>query len=102
MMANQNVVERIKRNCKEVMINEPRLRRKIIVDEIIQFAESVVTKRKIVGTSQLLVEREFGRYEQEIKSISRRFWLRRRIKSRLVAVALKYFPRRLIKYIKMR
>lgn len=89
MMADQDVVERIKQKCKEVILAEPRLRRTVIVDEIIKFAESVVSKRNIIGTCQVVVEKEFGRYEQEVKGIARRFWLRRRVKSGLSAVAIK-------------
>ncbi len=89
MMADQGLVEGIKQKCKEALLAEPRLRRAVIVDEIIQFAESVVSKRNIIGTSQVAVKKEFGRYEQEIKGIARRFWLQRRIKSGLSAFSTK-------------
>ena len=89
MMSDTTLVNRIKRYCKESFLAEPRLRREVIVDEIIDFSQSVITKRNILGSSQAKVEKVFGRYENDLLDIARRYWLRRRIKLGVKAVAVK-------------
>jgi len=81
MMNDVALVERIKRKCKESILGEPRLRRTVIVDEMLHFAETVVKQRNIVESDQAAVERLFGRYEHEIEGISNRFWFKRRMRT---------------------
>jgi hypothetical protein len=88
MMDDLKLVEQMKQKCKKAILGEARLRRSVIVDEIINFAESVVAKRNIISTGQDEVEKKFGRYKKEVKRIALRFWFLRRIKSGLKAVAI--------------
>jgi len=79
MVADEALVDKIKFKCKEAILAEPRLRRTVIVNEILQYAESVVSKRNIFGTDQPKVKKLFNRYQQEIGSISKYFWWKSRI-----------------------
>lgn len=89
MMSDQSLIDRIKRSCKESILSEPRLRRAVIVDEIIQFAETVVSCRNIIRSNQDKVDRIIDKYEQEIERVARKFWMRRRVISSLKAVAVR-------------
>jgi len=84
MISDEQFVGNIKLQCKEAILAEPRLRRTVIVDEILQYAESVVSKRNFLGTEQAKVEKLFSRYQDEIGSISSHFWWKRRISRTLV------------------
>lgn len=99
MMGDSKLVADIKRQCKEVMLSEPRLRRSVIVNEILEFAESVISARKIVGSDQMKVKKEIERYEEEIGSISRRYWSRRRMVSGVAEVATKLGARRVQRFL---
>jgi hypothetical protein len=79
MITDEKLVDKIKLKCKEAILAEPRLRRTVIVNEILQYTESVVAKRNIFGTDQAKVVKLFSRYQQEIASVSNYFWWRLRI-----------------------
>ena len=79
MITDEKLVDKIKLKCKEAILAEPRLRRTVIVNEILQYTESVVEKRNIFGTDQAKVVKLFSRYQQEIASVSNYFWWRLRI-----------------------
>lgn len=89
MMQDRALVKSIQMNCKSSILDEPRLRIKTIVDEIITFAEEIVTQRQIISTNQEQVERLFSRYEQETGSCSKRYWRKHRVVSEIKSVAVK-------------
>lgn len=86
MMADESLVQKIKKQCKESILSEPRLRSKNIVDEIVAFAELIVSQR-IVTANQERIERKFARYNSEIQKISESFWRRKRMNKKLKLVA---------------
>jgi hypothetical protein len=74
MMKDNILIKKIKKNCKDSILSEPRLRQKIIVDEIIEFAESIVTRRNLVIPNQEKINNQFSKYRFEIEKISNKFW----------------------------
>lgn len=89
MMADQYLVDSIKLNCKEKILSEPRLRRTVIVDEIVQFAEEVISNRNVTGSKQVTMERVIRKYERENKYVAWMFWKKQRFFSGLRAAALR-------------
>lgn len=81
MMNNKSLIAQIKDNCKKAMLDEPRLRRRVIVDEILDFAEIVMSKRNIKMSEKTKTGKLFQRYYSEIDNLSKRYWLKRRLKS---------------------
>jgi hypothetical protein len=85
-MKDKTLVREIQRCCKESFLSEPRLRRKNIVNEIIDFAEKIVTDRKITTSSQLEIERKLSRFYREIPKVSERFWHLHRLELKIYKV----------------
>lgn len=84
MMDNKILVEKIQKRCRESILAEPRLRRDVIVDEIISFTESVVTMRNFIVNDQEIIEKKFNKYYSEIDKITNRFWRQRDINGKII------------------
>lgn len=90
MMNDQSFVLRLKKQCKEAILSEPRLRQRIIVNEIIDLAERKVNQRQIIVRNQNLVDRSFDRYRSEIDKISDQYWKRKYLRMKIKKTAV-YF-----------
>ena len=88
IMKDTKLVSEMRRNCKESMLSEPRLRRQTIVDEIIQFAETTLSMRNISILNQDKTVKLFNRYHLELDSISNKYWKRRRIEENIKKIAI--------------
>lgn len=95
MMQDYSFLQYIQRNCKASILDEPRLRVKTIVDEIITFAEHIVTQRRISGTTQERVNQLFSRYEQDIESCAKLYWRKQQIIRDIKSLATKFGARRI-------
>jgi len=96
MMRDDALIATIRKQCKESMLSEPRLRRDNIVNEIIGLAEDFIsTRRRGVAVNQTDVSRTFDRYRAESKKIESIYWGKKRILQKLTPVAVKTGVRRL-------
>lgn len=95
-MNDTSHVGKIKKQCKEVILSEPRLRRTNIVNEIIDFAEDYLSNhQRGVAVDQERTKSVFNRYNSEIKKIENSYWRRKRPALAAQAVAVKLGARRL-------
>lgn len=96
LMNDTSGVAKIKRQCKEKILSEPRLRCTNIVHEIIAFAENYLSGfRRGVVVDQGRTKSVFDRYKSEIKNIESSYWRRRRIAGTAHSVASKLGVRRI-------
>jgi len=79
MMKDNLLVNKIKKNCKELILSEPRLRQKTIIDEIIQFGELISCKRNLQAINQDKIDLQFAKYKSKINKISSNYWKKKRI-----------------------
>jgi hypothetical protein len=100
IMRDPTLVSKIRQECKKVVLSEPRLRMRVIVDEIISFAESVVADRGIVIQNQVLIDRMFQKYHASIQEIAEHVWRRRRVKNKLRLIATAFGARRVKRLFK--
>jgi hypothetical protein len=98
MMADKNLVANIQVKCKESILSEARLRRTIFVDEIISYAETVVTVRGRANQRQEFISRYFHKYNSDIQKIADDFWKRKRVAKKIRAAAA-YFGARRLKHL---
>jgi hypothetical protein len=99
LMADTSYVKKIKSRCKESVLSAPRLRRTVIVNEIIEFAQSIVTERKLSPGDQAKTEQLLKRYASEIKGLAWRHWLRYRFRGGLRSVAIKLGARHVQRWL---
>lgn len=95
MMGDTKVVNKIKRQCKESILSEPRLRRAQIVNEIIEFAELFISKNNLTVENQSLIDQKFLNYHNEISAISEKYWKERRVIQKIKNVASKLGAKRI-------
>ncbi|KOR28875.1 hypothetical protein TI03_03695, partial [Achromatium sp. WMS1] len=79
MMTDENLITNIKKACKESMLSEPRLRRNVFVNELINYAENVLNTKKepIKATHQ--DKTYFKKYYDEIRIVANKHWYKWRI-----------------------
>jgi len=77
LMRNKELVQRIKCACKESILAEPRLRREVIVDEIITFAQSTLTSRQQSLSINPRDAQALNQYRAHIDQIAKRIWQKR-------------------------
>jgi len=99
MMKDPVLVASIQKLCKESIMDEKRLRRTVIVDEIIEYTRSVISSRKLNRGNQDHIDRLSSMYREEIDEVSDRFWRKRRIQERVRNIATKFGARRIKKYL---
>jgi len=99
MMRDRCMVEKIRRQWKEVVLSVPRLRRRVIVAEITDFAHSVIARRNVNGSNQALVDKYFRKYESEISILAHRYWLKQRVKNGLRSIAVILGARRVKRWL---
>ena len=95
LMENKTYVDKIKKNCKELILSTPRLRQKNIVEEIIGFTETIISQRNLLFSNQDKICKQFDRYEHEIHDISNRFWKSQRIFNKLKVLSINFGMRRI-------
>lgn len=79
MMGDKSQVQKIQKKCKESILSEPRLRRKNIVNEIINVAEDHLSNhQRGIAVDQGHVKSTIDRYKSEIKKIENSYFRRRR------------------------
>ena len=89
-------VGKIKKQCKEAVLSEPRLRRTNIVNEIIDFAENFLSNhQRGVAADQGRTKSAFDLYNSEIKKIENSYWRRKRLFLTARSVASKLGARRI-------
>lgn len=95
MMRDDSIIVSIQNTCKESILSEDRLRRDTIVEEILSYAESVVSNRNIVRSNQELIDSKFKTYNSEKRQLEQRHWFKRRFTHKLHTKAVKYGARHL-------
>ena len=89
-------VNKIKNQCKDSVLSEPRLRRENIVNEIIDFAGNYLSSnQRGVAVDQGRTKSAFHRYNSEIREIENLYWRRQRMISTARSVASKLGARRI-------
>jgi hypothetical protein len=71
MMQDPVAIQRIARNCKELMLNTPQLHFKHHVGQLLEFIQQTVSYRSIIGSSQEQTEKYIEQYAQNIEAASR-------------------------------
>lgn len=94
MMNDQTFIAKLRKQCKESILSEPRLRRKAIVAEIIEFAEDFVSHKNIKVSNQNMVEKSYALYHKEIAEISKAHWKRQRLIQKMKKIAVNIGARR--------
>ena len=94
MMNDSNLVNKIKKQCKESILSEPRLRQKYIVNEIISFAESEATRRNILIKEDKFQSVIKDKYEEEYKYKSDKYWRYKRSTKKIQSVAIFFGAKR--------
>jgi len=96
LMHDKSYVGRVKKQCKETILSEPRLRRTNIVNEIIDFAEDYLSNHQHgVLADQERTKFLFDRYKSEIKKVEDSYWRRKRFVLAAKSVASKLGARRI-------
>lgn len=85
MMNDTSLVAKIAKQCKEAMLSEPRLRQGNIVNEFIQFSESIIGQRYIPFERPHVARALFSRYRTEVEKVSYLYWKRKRFAKKLKA-----------------
>ena len=78
MMQDLDFVNKLKNDCKEAILSEPRLRTTNFTNELMEYAKSVIESRNIGSFSQANIAALKLRYDEEIALVSNRFWHKRR------------------------
>lgn len=74
MMRDRSLVLNIRKKCKDSILSEYRLRRSVIVNEIINFAESITSLRNFSNSNYEKEVAIISRYNQNIEVITSKFW----------------------------
>lgn len=74
LMKDSQFLKSIAENAKSAILSEERLRADFIVNEIIQYAESVVSKRVFRPYSQEFIQKKIAKYHDEISKIQEITW----------------------------
>jgi hypothetical protein len=88
MMKDSLLINKIKKNCKELILSEPRLRQKTIVNEIIQFAEFISHQINLQVINQDKIDIQFAKYKSKINKISYNYWKKKRILRKFKDIAI--------------
>lgn len=92
MMKDLNFVDKVRKNCKEAILSEPRLRSFNFSGELIDFAQSIIENRSLIFEDQYKINSLLARYNEEIKITSDKYWRTkrkmRRVKSLLLSLGL--------------
>lgn len=99
MMYDSKLVSNMRRDCKESMLSEPRLRRQVIVSEIVQFAETIISSRNLRISNHKDVDRLFDKYNNEIGLIAYKYWKKRNIEDNIRKLAIKFGAKRVKKLL---
>ena len=83
-MKDESSCQLMATSFKESLLSEPRLRRSVIVDEIIRLAENAITAQNHVRASQADVDRLMNRYAAFVATHGRRYERMTHLRSRLV------------------
>lgn len=94
MMKDESLILNIKKQCKDAFLSEPRLRQKNIVNEIIEYAKSQVSKKNLVVRNQDAVNQLFNKYQSEINEIEATFWKRKYFEQKIKSTAVYFGARR--------
>jgi len=73
-MFDTTLVSTIRKNFKETILSEPRLRTRVIVDEIIQFAEEYISKKNIPVVAFEKNTKLFADYQFALEKASKIYW----------------------------
>lgn len=88
LMNDKVLVNKIKKNFKDKILDVRRLRRSNIVDEILEFAKNKANQNFFVNCNQDKVDKIFKRYFHEMENISSFFWIKRRVYNKICSIVL--------------
>ena len=88
MMKDSLLVNKIKKNCKELILSESRLRQKTIVNEIVEFGELISCQRNLQAINQDKIDIQFAKYKSKINKISSNYWKKKRILRKLKDIGI--------------
>jgi hypothetical protein len=88
MMTDDKLVFEIQKNVKEKILSEKRLRRRYIVNEIVEFAQDYITKKNFSFSNQEKFDKLFLRYQVEKEEIAKSFWKKKRILQKIKKAAI--------------
>ncbi len=94
MMKDELLINKLRRQCKETILDEPRLRQKNIVNEIITFAEDHISKKNHKVRNQEKIDQAFAYYRSEIHRITKLYWMRKRLVQNIKYIAVTLGARR--------
>lgn len=94
MMKDESLILKMKRQCKEAFLSEPRLRQKNIVNEIVELAINHVNKKNLVVRNQAVIDQLFNRHRSEINEIAASFWKRKYFEQKIKSIAVNLGARR--------
>lgn len=79
MMQDESLIKSIQNNALELFLNEPRLRRRNITREILDYAYSKSGSKNIPHSNQTAVEGLIKQYHREMQTKSKLFWKKQRM-----------------------
>ncbi len=104
MMKDRDLISKIRKQFKDVLLSETKLRRKNIVDEIFHLASILINKRKIIGSKQSQINKYCKKYNSDIILKSQSYWRKRyyllKLKVILEKKGMNSFSKMLIKTYK--
>lgn len=89
MMADESFVNKLARNCKESILSEPRIRRRNIVNELLEVTENTINRKQSLVVNQIKTDLLFKKYYSEIHDLSAAYWKRRKFRKELSILASK-------------
>ena len=82
MIKDEPFISKMRRQCKEAILSEPRLRSHNFVNELINFAlNTSSSKQSVSRNNQYIINNLFNKYNSEIQQIENNYWRRRRLKT---------------------
>jgi hypothetical protein len=94
-MMDTSLIKKIKKDCKEMLLSEPRLRSSVFADEMITYAQSVSYLRHIPEANPSKASHLLNKYNAEISSIEKEHWEKYRLKQRFRSIASRLGARQL-------
>ena len=84
MIKDRSLISRIRRQAKEAILSEPRLRSHNFVNELISFTEDILSiNGRVNRSNQNKINKLIEKYYSEIRNIESVYWRRRRLKTSL-------------------
>jgi len=100
MMKDKPFISKIRRQAKEVILSEPRLRSHNFVNELISFAEDILSSNRSASRgNQCEINKLFKKYNSEIQEIESLYWRRIRLKIGIRSMIYKFGGKQIFNFI---